>query len=90
MCLSAVPSGNSIGGSALKIEFNQLLVVYAIDLNDKLQQLTPPLQAEKYFNAHVLLTNGFMNYNSDGKQHQPIFEERLKQKLEKVLIDQQG
>jgi len=64
-----VPSGNSIGGSALKIEFNQLLVVYAIDLNDKLQQLTPPLQAEKYFNAHVLLTNGYMNYNSDGKQH---------------------
>jgi hypothetical protein len=31
-----------------------------------------------------------MNYNSDGKQQQPIFEERLKQKLEKVLIDQQG
>jgi len=45
------------------------------------------LQIEKYFNASVLITNGYMNYNSDGKQLQPIFEDRLKQKLEKVLID---
>ncbi len=35
LILSAIPSGNSIGGSALKIEFNKIQIFYAIELNDQ-------------------------------------------------------
>ena len=35
--LSAVASGNSVGGSVLKMEFNKLFIFYAIELNDKVQ-----------------------------------------------------
>lgn len=90
LIISAIPSGNSIGGSALKIEFNKLQLFYGIDLNDKLQQLTPPLQTEKFFNSSLLITNGYKNYNQEGKQYHSVLEERLKAKLEKVLIDQGG
>ena len=34
-----------------------------------------------------MITNGYMNYNKEGKQFQSVFEDRLKSKLEKVLID---
>lgn len=40
LMLSALPSGNSIGGTAWKIEYNKQDIVYAIDLNDKPLNLT--------------------------------------------------
>lgn len=90
LIVSAIPSGNSIGGSCLKVEYNKLQIFYAIDLNDKIQQLTPPMFPEKFFSSSILITNGYMNYNSEGKQFQSVVEDRLKTKLERVLIDQQG
>jgi Cft2 family RNA processing exonuclease len=33
--LKALPSGNSVGGTAWHIEYNKLSIIYAIDLYDK-------------------------------------------------------
>jgi len=35
LIVSAVPSGNSIGGTAWKIEFQKQTILYGLDLNDK-------------------------------------------------------
>ena len=32
--LSALPAGNSIGGTCWKIEYNKQIIVYAMDIND--------------------------------------------------------
>lgn len=78
LIVSPVPSGHSLGGTAWKIEFNKLQIFYAMDLCDKVQQVTPPLQMEKFRNANILITNGYLNYNSEGRHHQFVSEERLK------------
>jgi Cft2 family RNA processing exonuclease len=87
LMISAIPSGNAIGASVLKIEFNKLQLFYAIDLNDKIQQLTPAMQQEKFQNACVLFTNGFKSFNQEGKQYHSVIEERIRAKLEKVLLE---
>jgi Cft2 family RNA processing exonuclease len=35
LIVSALPSGNGIGGTAWKIEFQKQTLIYALDLNDK-------------------------------------------------------
>jgi len=39
--VSAMPSGNSVGGSAWKIEYNKQTIFYAMELSDKPSMLTP-------------------------------------------------
>ncbi len=52
--------------------------------------MSPPLQADKFYNSSILITNGYINYNREGKQYHSVLEDRLKTKIEKVLLDQQG
>ena len=42
--LKALPSGNSVGGTAWHIEYNKLSIIYAIDLYDKEIQISAPIQ----------------------------------------------
>ena len=60
MIVSAVPSGNSIGGTAWKIEFQKQSILYGLELNDKNATITPPLQLENFKNVNILITNGYM------------------------------
>jgi Cft2 family RNA processing exonuclease len=48
------------------------------------------LNIEKFVNANLFITNGYLNYSKEGKQFSEVTESRLKQKIEKVLIEQQG
>jgi len=59
-------------------------------LCDHNQQITPPVQIEKFKNVNILITNGYLNYNAEGRHHHFVSEERLKQKLDKVLVEGQG
>ena len=43
LIVSAVPSGNSIGGTVWKIEFQKQTILYGLELNDKTAQITPSL-----------------------------------------------
>ena len=66
-----------------------------MNLNDKPQQITGPVTTEKFSDnkagtCNVLITNGYLNYNTEGRHHQFVSEERLKSKLEKVLIEKGG
>ena len=58
-----------------------------MQLCDYNQQVTPPVSIDKFKNVNILITNGYLNYNSEGRHHQFVSEERLKQKLEKVLVE---
>ena len=64
---SALPSGKSIGSAIWKIEINKFNVFYALDLNDQTQQITQPLNIDKFVNANLFITNGYLNYNKEGK-----------------------
>ena len=62
--VSAIPSGNSIGGTAWKIEFQKQTIVYGLELNDKSTQLTPPMHLDNFKNVNILITNGYLqNYS---------------------------
>jgi Cft2 family RNA processing exonuclease len=40
--LKALPSGNSVGGTAWNIVYNHLAILYCIDLNDKETPISLP------------------------------------------------
>ena len=46
LIVSAVPSGNSVGGTAWKIEYNKQKIFYAMELSDKSSLLTPTFNIE--------------------------------------------
>lgn len=60
LIVQAVPSGNCIGGSAWKIEYNKQTIMYALELNDKPMQLTPPLHVDSFKNVNILITNAYL------------------------------
>lgn len=41
--LKALPSGNSVGGTAWHIEYNKLSIIYALDINDQETPISLPL-----------------------------------------------
>ena len=98
LIVSAVPSGNSIGGTAWKIEFQKQTILYGLELNDKPLQITPPLQPDHFKNVNIFITNAFpsqlssldrnnLGYqpslaSSTGKYHQFVSYDRLKAKVE--------
>ncbi len=87
LIVSAIPSGHSLGSAAWKIEISKFTIFYAIEMNDKNQQVTIPFDRNKFINANILITNGYLNYNNEGKQYFSVTEDRLKQKIEKVVIE---
>ena len=64
LIVSAIPSGNSIGGTAWKIEFQKQTILYGLELNDKTAQITPPLQLDNFKNVNILITNGYLQNHS--------------------------
>lgn len=48
------------------------------------------MSIEKFVNANLLITNGYLNYNAEGRQYFQVILERLKQKIDKVLVEHQG
>lgn len=64
LIVSAVPSGNSIGGTAWKIEFQKQTILYGLELNDKNAQITPPIHQDNFKNVNILITNAYLqNYS---------------------------
>ena len=105
LIVSAVPSGNSIGGTAWKIEFQKQTILYGLELKDKQSQITPPLQPDHFKNVNIFITNAFpsplsqldlsnLGYqpslaSSTGKYHQFVSIERLKAKVEQAILETQ-
>ena len=94
LILSALPSGSSIGGCCWKIEYHKQIIVYAVELNDRPLYITKPMKFEEFRYAHVMISNGFIspkkNKQSLSKVYQFISEEKLRMKMEKVLVDNGG
>jgi cleavage and polyadenylation specificity factor subunit 2 len=91
LIVSALPSGNGIGGTAWKIEFQKQTLIYALELNDKPTQITPPFPVDRFKHANYFFTNAYLH---DKQQHlrsntnlQFVTEERLKAKVEAALLD---
>lgn len=58
--LSAMPSGNAIGGACWKIEYNKQVIIYAVELNDRPLHITIPMRFEDFKNANILISNAFI------------------------------
>ena len=67
LIVSAIPSGHSIGGAVWKIEINKCNVFYALDLNDETLKITQAMNLDKFLNANLFITNGYLNYNKEGR-----------------------
>lgn len=64
LILSALPSGNSIGGACWKIEYNKQVIIYAVELNDKPLHITVPMKFEDFKNANIFISNAFITPKS--------------------------
>lgn len=58
--LRAMPSGNSVGGTAWHIMYNNLSIIYAVDLNDKETPISLPLNSLAFKGANLMITNGYI------------------------------
>jgi Cft2 family RNA processing exonuclease len=58
--LRALPSGNSVGGTAWHIQYNNLNIIYAVDLNDKETPISLPLHFSVFKGANLLISNGYV------------------------------
>ena len=92
LILSALPSGSSIGGCCWKIEYNKQVVVYAVELNDRPLYITKPMKFDELKFSHVMISNGFISPKKykQSRVYQFISEEKLRMKMEKVLVDNGG
>ncbi|CDW72718.1 cleavage and polyadenylation specificity factor subunit 2-like [Stylonychia lemnae] len=98
LILSALPSGNSIGGACWKIEYNKQVIIYAVELNNKPLNITVPMKFDDFKNANILISNLYLTPKSiksnqkgqASKIYQYLSQEKLRLKLEKVLVDHQG
>jgi hypothetical protein len=100
LVISAHPSGSAIGGTCWKIEYNKQLIVYAIDLNDvPLTISVPMMRFSDFKNANLFITNGYTKPKSLSQQgliqtkkkaYKFLSEEKLRGKLERVLVDSNG
>jgi hypothetical protein len=89
--LKALPSGNSVGGTAWHIEYNKLSIIYAIDLNDTETPISVPLQPSHFAGANLMITNGYIQPVQNGavlpKIYNYVNEEKLRLRLEEMLVD---
>ena len=58
--IKALPSGNSVGGTAWHLEYNKLSIIYAFDLNDKETPITHSLKFNLFRGANLMITNGYI------------------------------
>jgi cleavage and polyadenylation specificity factor subunit 2 len=90
----AIPSGNSVGGSAWNIWFNHLKIVYAVDINDKQTPISVPMQPSAYKGANLMISNGYIVPELYGSTQTKVYnfvnEDKLLKRLEDVLIDRMG
>jgi Cft2 family RNA processing exonuclease len=61
LILSALPSGNSIGGACWKVEYNKQIIIYAVELNDRSQHITVPMKFDDFKNANIFISNSYFN-----------------------------
>lgn len=89
--IRALPSGNSVGGTAWQLEYNKLSIIYAFDLNDKETPISLPLQFHLFRGANLMITNGYIQPLQYGRPVNRIYnyvsEEKLRNRLEDVLVD---
>ena len=89
--IKALATGNSVGGCAWHITFNNLNVIYAIDLNDKENPVSLPIDHAAFKGANLMISNGYILpelYGSvTNKVYNYINEDKLRNRLEEVLID---
>lgn len=96
LLLSALPSGHAIGGACWKIEYNKQTILYAMDLNDKPMPITHPMKFDDFANVNLLITNAYVTpfkatkKTGVAKVFQFVSEEKLKFKIEKVLVDHEA
>jgi len=69
LIVSALPSGHSLGSCVWKVEINKFNIFYAFNLNDESLKMTHSMSIEKFVNANLLITNGYLNYNAEGRQY---------------------
>lgn len=83
--MQAFSSGNSVGGTAWRIEYNNLAIVYAVDLYDKETQITLPMMAQQFQGCHYLISNDYIKPKLSGVKVQKIYkyvcEEKLRNRL---------
>lgn len=90
--ITASSAGYSLGGAVWKIDYLAHKFVYAIDVNDKNENISEPLRTSELRDAHYLITNTYIAPSIDGRAKttkiQPqlsIF--RLKYHINKTLIE---
>jgi cleavage and polyadenylation specificity factor subunit 2 len=97
--LSGHPSGSAIGGTCWKVEYNKQHIVYAQNLNDVPMNITVPMMRHTDFkSARLLITNGYHKprvirnaaVQPGPRQHKFLSEDKLRAKLEKVLVEDRG
>lgn len=71
LIVSPIPSGHSLGGVAWRLEFHKAQIIYAVDLHSESQQISLPMQIDRFSTQapNVLITNGFLNFNAEGRNH---------------------
>lgn len=87
--LSALPSGNSMGGTVWKIEYNKQNIMYGLDINDKPLNITHPMKNEDFKNAFILITNSYITplKGPSSKIYTFVSQEKLRLRLEKVFVE---
>lgn len=89
--ITALNAGYSLGGAIWVIKFMMHKLIYAIDVNDKNESITEPLQISELRDAHFLVTNTYIAPSIDGKKKssriQPtLSKERLKYHINNTLL----
>lgn len=89
--ITALNAGYSLGGAIWMIIFNCHKLIYAIDVNDKNECITEPLQVDELRDAYCLITNTYVAPSIDGVKKcsniQPyLSKERLKYHIETTIL----
>lgn len=58
--INAVPSGSSIGGSAWHIIYNNLNIIYAMDVFDRETPISIPMEPKNFKGANLMITNSYI------------------------------
>ena len=103
LIVSAVPSGNSIGGTAWKIEFQKQTIMYGVELYDRQQQITPGIKVDNFKNVNIFITNAFPQWfsplderllgfatslpSSKGQHNLQVSVERLQFFVERAILE---
>ena len=90
LSVAAFNAGFSVGGAFWKIGYNQQNFLYAIDVNDKNENVSQPLNIGMFTDCHVLITNTYVAPSLDGVHKCPLLQpyismERLKLHIEKTI-----